>query len=697
MLYADMLSSGVVSAGSTSPDADIAIDAEGRASVAYVREGEIVLRSYDTGSLAGSFRETVMPDSRNARWPRLAKNNDGDVVVVWTQQRDQSNIYEVYYYTEGGDPPAAGEPPGSGVFVSHGKASLEPSPYDISINIQHRQPVVDIDGEGNFAVAWQRFYAGSGPFGPVVPGPNILGRVFDASAETWVSGSYTFWSDPHPAGLSQASDPAIDVTEAGRFALVWMTENAESRVLLVTPAEGVSLPEAYRTENYQADRFGTTRPFDRLPDVAIQADQSVVVTSLSDAAGAGAIAGWERFTAGGSEVAAIGTTAAERVQAVAGDVGFSVAVTAASAGAGSTVSMTNFEPAGAASFTVEVASAPGSQAAETAARIDRKGSRQAVLWVDEGGSGELVARVYGVRVRPTIDLNGDRLSDGIWENSVTNTLVGTLADTSGGDAGTRFLGGDSDWTIAAAGDFDGDGVTDLVWRQRSTGLSVLRLLGQDGSTTSAKVIGYSREWGLEASGDYDGNGMTDLVWRHHVSGVNVMWLMEGENVRDQTVIGGGADWRLVATDHDFDVNADGTTDLIWRQASTGANVVKRMQGSTELSATVLPGGDSDWEIAATGDYDGDGSSDVLWRQASTGSVVQWRLVDAVFQQATWMGGSLDWSVVGSEDADGDGSSDVLWRQVSTGVTVLRRADGSSRVLGGDPEWSFLRRPGRVVG
>jgi hypothetical protein len=32
----------------------------------------------------------------------------------------------------------------------------------------------------------------------------------------------------------------------------------------------------------------------------------------------------------------------------------------------------------------------------------------------------------------------------------------------------------------------------------------------------------------------------------------------------------------------------------------------------------------DWAIAGVGDYDGDGRSDLLWRQASTGAVYLWR-------------------------------------------------------------------------
>ena len=302
--------------------------------------------------------------------------------------------------------------------------------------------------------------------------------------------------------------------------------------------------------------------------------------------------------------------------------------------------------------------------------------------------------------RPTIDLNGDGLLDGLWRDAASGIVVGTLYDATGAVTGTRVLGGDADWTIGAPGDFDGDGVTDFVWLQASSGLGVMRIFNADGSIRSADVIGGSPEWGIDASGDFDGDGRTDVVWRHHASGTAVMWLMNGAATKQQTVIGGDTSWRLVATDPNFDANADGTTDLIWRHAPTGTHIVKRMVGASELSATVLGGG-PDWEIVATGDFDADGYADVLWRQASTGTVVQWLLVDAALRQSAWVGGNLDWSVVATEDADGDGRSDIVWRQGSTGVNLVRLMEGSlqgsSVILGGDQNWSILRRPGRQVG
>jgi hypothetical protein len=320
-----------------------------------------------------------------------------------------------------------------------------------------------------------------------------------------------------------------------------------------------------------------------------------------------------------------------------------------------------------------------------------------LLALADGGSG---LRLVQVTPPPSIDFNGDGVLDGLWRDASNGQVAGVLYNTFGGRLGTRFLGGDTDWSVVTAGDFDGDMVTDLIWYQVSSGRTVLTLLEVDGSSRQSRVLSRNGSWQVEATGDYDNDGRTDLVWREQTTATNIMWLMDGIASTEQVVLGGDADWRLVSTDPRFDANADGTTDLIWRQASTGITVVHRRQGTALLSATPL-GGNADWEIAGTGDFDDDGYGDVLWRQASTGVVIQWRLVDAILQQAAWMGGDLNWSVVGTDDLTRDGRNDIIWREATTGALLGVIMDGASSgavlPLGGDLSWSILRRPGRRIG
>ena len=129
--------------------------------------------------------------------------------------------------------------------------------------------------------------------------------------------------------------------------------------------------------------------------------------------------------------------------------------------------------------------------------------------------------------------------------------------------------------------------------------------------------------------------------------------------------------------HDF--NGDGKSDLLWTQSSSGATVMWLMNGAAppaRLAAANL-GGSLDWSVTQVGDFNGDGSADLVWRQASTGATVLWFMQGTTRQSAAFIGGSTDWSVSGTGDYNGDGKTDLLWRQASTGATVVHLMNGAA--------------------
>ena len=47
-----------------------------------------------------------------------------------------------------------------------------------------------------------------------------------------------------------------------------------------------------------------------------------------------------------------------------------------------------------------------------------------------------------------------------------------------------------------------------------------------------------------------------------------------------------------------------------------------------------------------------------------------------------LGGNLDWEVIGTGDFNGDSKADVIWHQVSTGTHIIWLMDGTTKLLDG---------------
>jgi hypothetical protein len=80
--------------------------------------------------------------------------------------------------------------------------------------------------------------------------------------------------------------------------------------------------------------------------------------------------------------------------------------------------------------------------------------------------------------------------------------------------------------------------------------------------------------------------------------------------------------------------------------------------------------DPSWKIAGIGDFNGDGKSDLLWRNASSGLNVIWQSGDAAQSQAVVAVTDLNWKVAGTGDYNGDGKDDILWRNAGTGQDAV---------------------------
>jgi peptidyl-Asp metalloendopeptidase len=168
--------------------------------------------------------------------------------------------------------------------------------------------------------------------------------------------------------------------------------------------------------------------------------------------------------------------------------------------------------------------------------------------------------------------------------------------------------------------------------------------------------------------DFNGDGRSDILWRNGSSGANVIWeSADSESTRAVSPVAGA--WIVAGT---ADFSGDGRTDVLWRNATTGANVIWRSANSA-TQQPVSSVSSTAWKVAATADFDGDGRADILWHNASTGANIIWKSANSATPQQAKTIADLAWNVAGAGDFDGDGRADVLWRNGSTGANVIWRS------------------------
>lgn len=175
--------------------------------------------------------------------------------------------------------------------------------------------------------------------------------------------------------------------------------------------------------------------------------------------------------------------------------------------------------------------------------------------------------------------------------------------------------------------------------------------------------------------DYDADGKSDLIWRNAGTGDTVMWLMGATGyTTSKYLINLPAAWSIAASG-DFD--GDGKSDLIWRNTA-GDTVMWLMNGGSYTSSIYLINLPVTWSIAATGDFNGDGKTDLIWRNATTGDTVLWLMNGGTSTSSPYLINlPAAWTIVATADFDGDGKSDLIWRNAGTGDTVMWLMNGST--------------------
>jgi hypothetical protein len=171
--------------------------------------------------------------------------------------------------------------------------------------------------------------------------------------------------------------------------------------------------------------------------------------------------------------------------------------------------------------------------------------------------------------------------------------------------------------------------------------------------------------------DVNADGKSDIFFRNTSSGAVVGWLMNGSAItQSATVATVPSAWQIVAQ-RDFD--GDGKTDLLWRNTSTGAVALWLMNGLTVTQTFNIGTVPTHWVLAGASDFDGDGKADILWRDSTTGAVAMWLMNGGTITQTGTVATVANAWVIAGTDAHGH----IVWRNSSSGAVTIWDMNGFS--------------------
>jgi hypothetical protein len=181
-------------------------------------------------------------------------------------------------------------------------------------------------------------------------------------------------------------------------------------------------------------------------------------------------------------------------------------------------------------------------------------------------------------------------------------------------------------------------------RDPATGQNVIDIPYLDPGTAAVTKVNTiplpwlsNTDYYMAAVGNFNGDFFPDLVWRNAATGQVLLWLLDRGSVSGPWLPTVGTILELPSLPSNFviggayDFNSDGIDDILWRNTSNGNNAVWLMSSTGFSSIVNLPGLPLPaYYVGALDDFDNDGQPDILWRNDATGQLATWKMNNTTF-------------------------------------------------------------------
>ena len=181
------------------------------------------------------------------------------------------------------------------------------------------------------------------------------------------------------------------------------------------------------------------------------------------------------------------------------------------------------------------------------------------------------------------------------------------------------------WDLQGIGDFTGDGQSDILWHNPVSNLYSISVF--DGAVYQSEIsLAASGSRQLQGIGDFNGDGKADLLWRNFLTGENTIGLSNGSSFAQEISLP-SLPGSNVSVEAVGDFNQDGRADILWRNYLSGEVVAWLLDATGQVAGTslVATAPDLNWQIEAAADLNQDGKTDLLWRNAATGQTGAWAM------------------------------------------------------------------------